>query len=418
MVREYKTLNFSQKIFDIEENTIAIIPGIFCFSIFNKEPKITAELADVINDCGYEYHIFDRNVIPTDIISECSTFRKTAIIPLYRPDEDSYTYHLTILDDDACESVKALIKKHETLKEDTYLSALVNFAYNEPELFEHLILSNICPAVEGVECYKEIQESPIFRGRRPVPKNDLVSLKEMSALMKRFLHNVKKYKETNDEKAKAEIEIILKNSVGITDEQWKMIFSPFTKDSTKKDVFNVCIDRFSLGKRASTKIKVKKESNQNLRENHGRYFVTLQYESDKGTKEVVVDFKNQPTAVVYIMYLIDRKQKGNKVERIDLQNNMKEFTRLYNLIYGDYIAPGRIESHLKNIITEEVVENGKVTLKTGRLKLYYEDISAVIDTKMVKTENPLPYKVNARTHLTIPKENIELPEELMDFKFK
>jgi hypothetical protein len=37
---------------------------------------------------------------------------------------------------------------------------------------------------------------------------------------------------------------------------------------------------------------------------------------------------------------------------------------------------------------------------------------------MVKTENPLPYKVNARTHLTIPKENIELPEELMDFKFK
>ena len=118
------------------------------------------------------------------------------------------------------------------------------------------------------------------------------------------------------------------------------------------------------------------------------------------------------------MYLIDRKQKGNKVERIDLQSNMKEFTRLHNLIYGDYIAPGKIESHLKNIIAEEVVDNGKVSLKTGRLKLYYEDISEVIDTKMVKTENPLPYKVNARTHLTIPKENIELPDELLGFKFK
>lgn len=144
----------------------------------------------------------------------------------------------------------------------------------------------------------------------------------------------------------------------------------------------------------------------------------MQYESDNGTKEIVLDFKNQPTAVVYIMYLIDRKQKGNKVERIDLQSNMKEFTRLHNLIYGDYIAPGKIESHLKNIIAEEVVDNGKVSLKTGRLKLYYEDISEVIDTKMVKTENPLPYKVNARTHLTIPKENIELPDELLGFKFK
>lgn len=417
MEREHKTLNFCKKIFDIEENTIAIIPGICCFNIFSQKPNITPELAAVINECGYEYHIFDRKVLPADIISECSIFRKTAIIPLYRPDEDSYTYHLTILDDDACEAVKVLIKKHETLKEDTYLSALVNFAHNEPELFEHLILSNICPAVEGVECYKEVQESPIFRGRTSVPKNDLVSLKEMSALMKRFLHNVKKYKETNDEKAKAEIEIILKNSVGITDEHWKMIFSPFTKDSTKKDVFNVCIDRFSLGRRASTKIKVKKESNQNLHKNHGKYFVTLQYENDKGTHEIVMDFKNQPTAVVYIMYLIDRKQKGNKVERIDLQNNMKEFTRLYKLIYGDYIEPARIESHLKNIITEEVVDNGKVTLKTGRLKLYYEDISEIIDAKMVKTENPLPYKVNARTHLTIPKENIEIPEELLDFKF-
>ena len=96
---------------------------------------------------------------------------------------------------------------------------------------------------------------------------------------------------------------------------------------------------------------------------------------------------------------------------------MNEFKRLYNAVYGEYTDLARIEFHLKNIINEEVEEDGKITLKTGRLKIYYDDISEILDKKMLKTVNPLSYKVNARTHLTITKENIEIPKELLNFNF-
>ena len=420
MRSEQKVLTSSSQLLYAEESTVYIVPSKLT-SIGVGKNKIE-QLLQVIVDAGFPYRIYDKVDLPAEIATRCGNLKTTIIFSYFLPDIGDYNYYIVNLSaiDDVI--LKNILNNVKQCTWESRRNALINIAYNAPELLEKVIRNGMELNEYSSECCicrqpsKTSFKQPIFRGRPSSKESEEISLKEIATLMKRFLHNVRKYKEENDAVAKKEIDIILNNSVGVSDKLWETVFSSMLSDKSQKEFFKVCIDRYTLGKRATIKVKVKQEDDNNkVKRNHGKYYVAIEQGGEK--EDIKLNFKNQPTAVIYIMYLIDRKQKGNMVDRLNIQKNMNEFKRLYNAIYGEYTDPAKIESHLKNIINEEVEEDGRITLKTGRLKLYYDDISEILDKKMVKTENPLPYKVNARTHLTIPRENIEIPDELLNFNF-
>lgn len=418
MIKEYKTTDPDVRISGIKSRTVLIVPPALPFVFGRRNKCISFGLEQTVTAAGYSLKILNRKALPKELARRCSLLNITAVVPLYRVDQGEYVYYIAELKVDATDTVRNLVEVHESAERASHRNALVNFAYNAPELFETWAFSKFSQS-DTETAVREPGLHCAVQSVRGITDNEPSSLKEMQALVKRFLHNVKKYKETNDKQAGEEIETVLENSIGITDDMWMTVVCGRMSPAFQREFFKMCIDRYSLGKNAKFKVVVKEETNNDkLAGNHGKYYVCLRVTDGNEVREIALNFVNQPTAVVYIMYLIDRKRKGNKVERVDLKDNIQEFTKLYNLIYGEFIAPSKIESHINKIITEENDINGVKIKKTGRLKIYYEDISKVLDKNISRLENPLPYKVNAKNHLTIPKENIEIPEKLMELRFR
>lgn len=424
-----KVLSYGTQILSAKDNTVYLVPSRFTNFGFGK--KKAMQLLQTAVEEGFSYKIRQRHELPAALAAECSRLGGSVIFAYFLPDIGEYVYSIVKLSDMDDALARTMINNIKSCTFESRRNALINLAYNNPELLENAISSGLEPhgypseAIGNQTSYglfsataadDDVLHCPSYRGSRST-KADQTTLKEMATLMKRFLHNVRKYKEENDPVAKKEIDIILNNSVGVSDKLWETVFSSMLSAKSQKEFFNVCIDRYTLGKRSTMKIKVKQEDDNRIKQNHGKYYVVL--EQGNGREDIVLDFKNQPTAVIYIMYLIDRKNKDGKVERLNLDKNLAEFTKLYHMIYGRHIDPDKIQSHINNLIAQEVKsESGEsIQMKTGRLKQCYEDISDVLDSKMGMIENPLPFKVNARTHLTIPAANIEIAEELKGLRF-
>lgn len=421
-----KVLSYGTQILSAKDNTVYLVPNRFTNFGFGK--KKAMQLLQTAVEEGFSYKIRQRHELPAALAAECSRLGGSVIFAYFLPDIGEYVYSIVKLSDMDDALARTMINNIKSCTFESRRNALINLAYNNPELLENAILSELEPYARTSEQNRNLCESRAYvaadaepschsyRGTRST-KADQTTLKEMATLMKRFLHNVRKYKEENDPVAKKEIDIILNNSVGVSDKLWETVFSSMLSAKSQKEFFNVCIDRYTLGKRSTMKIKVKQEDDNRIKQNHGKYYVAL--EQGNGREDIVLDFKNQPTAVIYIMYLIDRKNKDGKVERLNLDRNLAEFTRLYHMIYGKHIDPDKIQSHINNLIAQEIKsESGEyIQMKTGRLKQCYEDISDVLDSKMGMIVNPLPFKVNARTHLTIPAANIEIAEELKGLRF-
>ena len=277
-------LRTSTQILYAKESTVYVIPGQLTKISIGK--KKVEKLLQTAVDEGFSYRIYQRNDLPAELAAKCSKLGNTVIFAYFLPDVGEYVYSVMKLSEIDDAFLKTILRNIKSSTFESRRNALINLAYNNPELLEKVISSGIelCEHSQDESygcypnrCYPSTKPSnstfaePVFRGTRSV-KGDETSLKEMATLMKRFLRNVRKYKEEGDPIAKKEIDIILNNSVGVSDKLWETVFSSLLSNKSQKEFFNVCIDRYTLGKRSTMKIKVKQEDDDKLMQNHGKYY--------------------------------------------------------------------------------------------------------------------------------------------------
>ena len=439
----YNEVCFSETIDKIKVGVVYVIPSVFGFV---NEARLRKNLT---SDCMrellvngslshfYDVKVLDRSTLPKEFEEYKKDFRCTVIIPISVPDQDGVHFFVSYCFSHFVRiTIRKMLLAAEMRQNVSLKNALINLAYYDPEYFEDLFLldqyklspqsilgSSIAsseprhlPNLSALQYSRRCYRDPTSQSRHERASHTL-TLKEKNELVKRFISDVKKYKKSGDPNALRNIEIVLDFSVGVNDQAWKAVFLDAELEIyVKKAIFKKCIDRESQAKKSRFKVVVKRITNENdVAKNVGYYNVYLVDTAAKTKSEKLIKFTHQATAVVYIMYLIDRKNRKDDVDCLDLRHNKKSFVELYHLVYG--LSDSDIERKYNVLIYGEPDLQCNSYSKGGRLKDCFSDITDTFSVPLLSGENPLPFWVNAKSHVMVLPENIEVDKELTDCKF-
>lgn len=142
-----------------------------------------------------------------------------------------------------------------------------------------------------------------------------------------------------------------------------------------------------------------------------RYLYCIYLKNAKG-KECAVTFKNYPAYCIYMMYIIDRVQRGDEVTELALKNLRTEFCMLYKTILSE--TDKNINGFYDGMEYRKIAETGKV--RKGRYDDYIKDIHETLE-RLVGDIDSIPLKVGHGRYLGVMPERIFIDEKLAKFKF-
>lgn len=186
-----------------------------------------------------------------------------------------------------------------------------------------------------------------------------------------------------------------------------------SSEDTKKRFARHFLTSTEMAHFSNVFIIVKKEDDiRKIRGNTGRYVIyTGKYDHHPPK---LLKFTHQASTVYYLMYLIDRHNNPYKSNHISLAANKDEFMRLYHKVYD--ISQDDLENRFQSLLYRE--ELG--FLRSGREKELSYDIRKSMWKRFSEEydENPSPYVIEAKGHLSIDPEHILFEEDdLLDFHF-
>ena len=199
------------------------------------------------------------------------------------------------------------------------------------------------------------------------------------------------------------------------------VYSRFALQMMKKNdislAFDNCINRDKIAANSKIVVSVecaKPEIDAKLDpkivkklKTNGKFRVYL---SD-GVDTVQVKFGRAASCIVYIMYLLDRKLRGDEVDTLKISSNEKLFCELYGSVYNESEAKDTFKA-LKSRF-----DGGKV--KRSRLTDCYSDIRKALDESVSGFgESALPFYIpNEYSHITVLSSNITIHETFENLSF-
>ncbi len=142
-----------------------------------------------------------------------------------------------------------------------------------------------------------------------------------------------------------------------------------------------------------------------------RYLYCIYLKNAKG-KESAVTFKNYPAYCIYMMYIIDRVQRGDEVTELAMKDLRQEFCQLYKTILSE--TDKNINNFYEGMDYRTIAESGK--MRKGRYDDYIKDIHETLE-RLVGEIDSIPLKVGHGRYLGVMPERIYLDEKLAKFKF-
>lgn len=227
----------------------------------------------------------------------------------------------------------------------------------------------------------------------------VITHKQRLEMYDHLLDNLKKYHKTHDPKIEAELDFIF----SIIDPVTMRMF--FLKQSPKlQEKMNNFVNPKRLAETSTMDLEVCKAKNVGVkRKNDGHYRLYL----SRGDERLMVHFSRSAGFVVYLIYLIDRKKNGEKVDTLNIVQYKQLFGKLYEMIYG-YNGETVFTDMVKNYNAEgEMRQKGLYTV----LKSIREDVGNTCERMQEPAE---PFLLQDTTaHLAVLPEHIILPDELM-----
>ena len=227
----------------------------------------------------------------------------------------------------------------------------------------------------------------------------VITHKQRLEMYDHLLDNLKKYHKTHDPKIEAELDFIF----SIIDPVTMRMF--FLKQSPKlQQKMNNFVNPKRLAETSTMDLEVCKAKNVGVkRKNDGHYRLYL----SRGDERLMVHFSRSAGFVVYLIYLIDRKKNGEKVDTLNIVQYKQLFGKLYEMIYG-YNGETVFTDMVKNYNAEgEMRQKGLYTV----LKSIREDVGNTCERMQEPAE---PFLLQDTTaHLAVLPEHIILPDELM-----
>lgn len=332
--------------------------------------------------------------------------------------------------------IPSMVMQAENLTKKAIEEALINLAIQESEscskLFGNVYLNNLSSEVDedpvgGLLCSMgdfAMAMAPTRGLYEAIPAD--TSYKKSREIMSRFVENCKLINKTEKKSklSKAKVEKLQKAQSEVN-----YVFSLFTPNvysrfalqmMKKNDIslaFDNCINRDKIAANSKIVVSVeyaKPEIDAKLDpkivkklKTNGKFRVYL---SD-GKDTVQVKFGRAASCIVYIMYLLDRKQRGDEIDTLKISSNEKLFCELYGTVYNESEAKDTFKT------LESRFDGGKV--KRSRLTDCYSDIRKALDESVSEFgESALPFYIpNEYSHITVLSSNITIHETFENLSF-
>lgn len=215
-----------------------------------------------------------------------------------------------------------------------------------------------------------------------------------------LLDNLKNYHKNKDPKIDAELDLVFNS---IDPATWKLFF---LKQSPKlqEKLFNY-INPINLAENSTMDIVVcKMNAIDKNRKNDGYYrlFLKKDYES------LMIHFSRKSGLILYLIYLLDRKKNGDKVDTLNISQYKELFSKLYKIVYG-INGESIFTDMMKNFNADnEVQQKGLYTV----LKSIRDDVGSTCERMQEPAEPFLIHDISS--HLAVLPEHIILPPEIME----
>ena len=332
--------------------------------------------------------------------------------------------------------IPSMVMQAENLTKKAIEDALINLAVQESEscskLFGDVYINNLSSEIDddpigGILCSMgdfAMAMAPTRGLYEAIPAD--TSYKKSREIMSRFVENCKLINKTEKKSklSKAQVEKLQKAQSEVNyvfNLFTPNVYSRFALQMMKKNdislAFDNCINRDKIA--ADSKIMVSVEYAKpeidakldpkivNKLKTNGKFRVYL---SD-GVDTVQVKFGRAASCIVYIMYLLDRKQRGDEIDTLKISNNEKLFCELYGSVYNQSEAKDTFKT------LESRFDGGKV--KRSRLTDCYSDIRKALDESVSEFgESALPFYIpNEYSHITVLSSNISIHETFKNLSF-
>lgn len=216
-------------------------------------------------------------------------------------------------------------------------------------------------------------------------------------LQQHFAEDIDAYKHNKDsEELYARIQLVIGS---IAPEDILKYFLSVPKEELTR--FQNHVSAQAIAEKSKLKIQVRRVRHSDVhKKNDGHYRIFFV----KNDKEIQIHFGRKSSFVLYIILLLDIYNKES-VDSIDLRNFKEQFEKIFQEVYG--YDEGN--EYFKTLY-------GKGTSEQELLRHCFSDIRQVIpDICKLLDESPSPYLVeDAKSHLHVLKENIEVDERLLN----
>lgn len=219
-------------------------------------------------------------------------------------------------------------------------------------------------------------------------------------LYDRLLDNLKKSHKKHDPKMEAEIEYIIKY---IDPATLRMFFQ---RQSPKlQEKFSNFINPKHLAEVSTMDLEIRWfEMGDKIRKTDGHYRLFL----NRGDERLMVHFSRSEGFVLYLIYLMDRKKNGDKVDTLNLVQYKQLFGKLYEMTYGSCDGETKFTNMVKNFNAEgEAQQKGLYNV----LKLIRKDVGETCE-RMQEPAEPFLLQ-DTQAHLSVLPKHIILPEKIM-----
>jgi len=332
--------------------------------------------------------------------------------------------------------IPSMVMQAENLTKKAIEEALINLAIQESEscskLFGNVYLNNLSSEVDedpvgGLLCSMgdfAMAMAPTRGLYEAIPAD--TSYKKSREIMSRFVENCKLINKTEKKSklSKTQVEKLQKAQSEVNyvfNLFTPNVYSRFALQMMKKNdislAFDNCINRDKIAANSKIVVSVeyaKPEIDAKLDpkivkklKTNGKFRVYL---SD-GKDTVQVKFGRAASCIVYIMYLLDRKLRGDEIDTLKISNNEKLFCELYGTVYNKSEAKDTFKTLVYRF------DGGKV--KRSRLTDCYLDIRKALDESVSEFgESALPFYIpNEYSHITVLSSNITIHETFENLTF-
>lgn len=357
---------------------------------------------------------------------------KKLVLPLRSPVLDDIIYLVAAPVEDIESSVRKLEESAESLEKAMMERAFINLAVNDTGFFLYLLGafdSDVHEKVneEYIDSLYDLSASPdtfskiLETGRKALsfmspfasmsrgtgsfdmalPDYEFHSYNEEIDKRKGFGKSLARYKKTGDKQALGELKTLMK------DVDWNDIikFLSTLPPSCQKRLYDGYVDRVSLGSRSSVKIEVWRFNSTDPKSpNDGIFRIYLVKD---GYEPRLLHFRTKIHNVLYFMYLLDRKHRGNDVMEIDFLKNRDAFVRIGEKVYSDIKSAKDFDSDFMYLAMD----------KDSAVTKLYTGVNTVLKKALGELSEPYtPFRILRSSHITAKAENIFFPDDFKDIR--